>query len=83
MDNHGGMAVDFHVLVRNDQYRLLLDESARSGLPMAELVRRALDAVYLPNRRPAARGVELSLGIWRRLDAAVTGRRLRHIDFDS
>lgn len=80
MDDHGAMAVDIHVHVRDDQRSLLLEESARSGLPMAELVRRALDVVYVPERRPAARGVEVSVGVWRRLDAAVTGRRLRRVD---
>ena len=80
MDNHGGMAVDIHVLVRSDQRTVLLEESARSGLPVSELVRRAIDAVYLPDRRPAARGVELSVGLWRRLDAATTGRRLRQVE---
>ena len=80
MDNHDHMAMDIHVLVRGDQYSTLLEESARSGLPMSELIRRAIDAVYSPERRPAARGVEVSVGIWRRLDAAVTGRRLRRID---
>jgi len=72
--------MDIHVLVRSDQHAVLLEESARSGLPMAELVRRALDVVYLPRRRPAARGLELSVGVWRRLDAATTGRRLRRVD---
>jgi hypothetical protein len=80
MDIHGHMAMHMHVLLRTDQRITLLEESARSGLPMAELVRRAIDAVYEPDRRPAARGIELSLGVWRRLDAATTGRRLRRID---
>ena len=80
MDSHGAMPVDIHVLVRPDQYQALLEESARSGLPMAELVRRALDSVYRPYRRPSARGVEVSVGLWRRLDAGVTGRRLRRVD---
>ena len=69
-----------HVLVRNDQHATLLEESARSGLPMAELIRRSIDAVYNAERRPAARGVEVSVGVWRRLDAAATGRRLRRVD---
>jgi hypothetical protein len=47
---------------------------------MAELVRRALDATYpLPPRRHIG-GFELNVGLWRRLDAAVTGRRLRRVD---
>jgi hypothetical protein len=74
------MAMNIHVLVRSDQHATLLEEAARSGLPMAELVRRAIDAVYRPNRRPAARGMEVSVGVWRRLDAGVTGRRLRRIE---
>jgi hypothetical protein len=74
------MPVELHILVRRDQYRALLEESARSGLPMAELVRRAVDSVYRPDRRPTARGVEISFGVWRRLDAGVTGRRLRRVD---
>ncbi len=80
MDDHVQMAMDIHVLVRSDQHSTLLEESARSGLPMAELIRRAIDATYAPERRPAAKGVEVSVGIWRRLDAAVTGRRLRQVD---
>jgi hypothetical protein len=80
MDDHGAMGTDIHVLVRSDQRSALLEESARSGLPMAELVRRAIDVVYRPEGRPAARGLELSVGIWRRLDPAVTGRRLRRVE---
>jgi hypothetical protein len=56
------------------QYELLLDESFRSSLSMAELVRRAIDSAYQPNRRPTLRGYELSLGVWRQPDAAVVGR---------
>jgi hypothetical protein len=80
MHIHQQMGMHIHVLVRSDEHSALLEESARSGLPMAELIRRAIDAVYEPSRRPAARGVELSVGVWRRLDAAVTGRRLRRVD---
>jgi hypothetical protein len=80
MDIHGQMGMHIHVLVRSDQHSVLLEESARSGLPIAELIRRAIDSVYEPSRRPAARGLELSLGVWRRLDAGVTGRRLRRVD---
>jgi hypothetical protein len=56
------------------QYDLLRQESSRSSLSMAELVRRAIDSAYEPKRRPIVRGYELSLGIWRRPDAAVVGR---------
>jgi hypothetical protein len=47
---------------------------------MAELVRRALDATYPLAPRQQVGGFELNVGLWRRLDAAVTGRRLRQID---
>jgi hypothetical protein len=58
------------------QHALLLDEAFRSGLSMAELVRRAVDSVYRPYRRPSVRGVEVSLGVWRRPDAGVVARRV-------
>ena len=43
-------------------------------------VRRALDATYPLARRQHVRGFELNVGLWRRLDAAVTGRRLQKLD---
>lgn len=58
------------------QFALLVDEAHRSGLPMAELVRRAVDATYRPAFRQRVRGYELSLALWRRPDAALVGRRL-------
>ena len=72
--------MSIHVLLADSQHEFLRNESARSGLSMAELMRRALDATYpLPPRRQVG-GFELNVGLWRRLDAAVTGRRLRKID---
>jgi hypothetical protein len=56
------------------QYALLRAESFRSGLSMAELVRRAIDSAYRPEKRPSLHGFELSVGLWRRPDAAVAGR---------
>jgi hypothetical protein len=74
------MAMSIHVLLTRVQHDFLRNESARSGLSMAELVRRALDSTYpLPPRRHVG-GFELNVGLWRRLDAAVTGRRLRRVD---
>ena len=77
---HRHMAIAIHVHVTEAQRAFLLNESARSGLPMAELVRRALDATYPLARRQHVRGFELNVGLWRRLDAAVTGRRLQKLD---
>jgi hypothetical protein len=74
------MAMAIHVHVTDAQRAFLLNESARSGLSMAELVRRALDATYPLPQRQHVGGFELNVGLWRRLDAAVTGRRLQKLD---
>jgi hypothetical protein len=68
------------IIFTTRQHALLLDEARRTGLPMAELVRRAVDRTYRPSFRPAVRGLEISLGLWRRPDAAVAGRRPRTLD---
>ncbi len=65
--------LQIHVTSR--QHALLRDESARTGLPMAELIRRAVDAVYRPISRPQVRGWQLNFGVFRDLDAAVVARR--------
>ena len=70
----------FHLLLTTRQHVLLHDESRRTGLPVAELIRRAVDKTYRPHVRPTIRGVELSVGVWRRPDAAVAGRRGRTLD---
>jgi hypothetical protein len=72
--------MSIHVLLTNAQHEFLRNESARSGLSMAELIRRALDATYPLAPRRQLRGFEVNVGLWRRLDAAVTGRRLRRLD---
>ena len=70
------MARRTQITLTDRQHALLLDEAFRSGLSMAELVRRAVDSVYRPNLRPTVRGVELSLGVWRKPDAGVVARRV-------
>ena len=77
---HGLMGLRTHVTLTDEQRTFLLNESARSGLSMAELVRRALDATYPLAPRTHVGGFEVNVGLWRRLDAAVTGRRLRRVD---
>jgi hypothetical protein len=57
------------------QHAYLVGESLRTGLSIAELTRRAIDKVYRPHLRPKVPGYELSVGFWRRPDAAVVGRR--------
>jgi hypothetical protein len=63
------------VTLTDRQHAFLRDESARTGLSMAELMRRALDTTFRPHSRPKLRGVELNVGLWSRPDAAVAGRR--------
>ncbi len=65
------------ITLTDRQHALLVDEAERSGLSLAELVRRAIDGVYRPYTRPRVTGFEVSLGLWRRPDAAVVGRRVR------
>ncbi|MDX6511888.1 MAG: hypothetical protein QOE36_1392 [Gaiellaceae bacterium] len=57
------------------QRDFLLRESARTGLPLAELVRRALESTYGIGERPRVRGFDVSFGVWRSPDAALAGRR--------
>ena len=59
------------------QHAFLLDEASRSGLSMAELVRRAIEQTYRPNVRRVVRGYEVNVNVWKNPDAAAVGRRLR------
>jgi len=70
------------ISLTDQQFQTLDAEANRTGLSIAELVRRAVDRAYRPSVRPHASGIELSVGVWRRPDAAVTGRRpgIRLID---
>ena len=63
------------ITLSDRQHAFLLSESDRTGLSLAELVRRAVDKTYRPHLRPRVHGLELSFGFWRRPDAAVVGRR--------
>jgi len=75
MSNHAEVTlVKFSTLLEYRQYVLLQEESLRSSVSISELLRRAVDKTYRPHRRPRVAGVEVSLGIWRRPDAAVLGR---------
>jgi hypothetical protein len=68
------MSRDIHVHIADRQYAFLRAESAVTGLPMAELIRRALDHTYAPESRTKVGGWQASVGWWRRPDAAVVGR---------
>ena len=43
------------------QHAFLVEEAHRTGLSLAELVRRALEANYQPEHRPRLRGFDVSL----------------------
>jgi hypothetical protein len=62
------------ITLTDRQHRLLLEESVRSSVSMAELVRRAIDATYRPLMRPVVRGYHVNVGVQRAPDAAVIGR---------
>jgi hypothetical protein len=65
------------ITLTDRQHAVLVHESKRTGLSLAELVRRAVDGTYRPFDRPRVGGFELSLGVWRRPDAALAGRRTK------
>jgi hypothetical protein len=71
------------VTLTDRQHAFLRHESARTGLSMGELVRRAVDTTYRPQIRPRLNGFELNFGIWSRPDVALAGRRPpRHVVSD-
>jgi hypothetical protein len=69
------MAHRLQIWLTDRQYDALNDEANRTSLSMAELIRRLVDRALRPNERPHLAGFELSVGMWRRPDAAVAGRR--------
>jgi hypothetical protein len=72
-----GMSRRTQITFTDRQHAILIDESNRTGLPMAELVRRSIDRTFRPvSRRPLVRGFEVSLSLWRELDAAFAARRV-------
>jgi len=54
------------ITLQDDQYALLRAESARTGLGLAELVRRALDATYGRSTTVADRKlrIDTAFGLW-------------------
>ena len=70
--------MNINTLIEYRQWRLLKEESVRSSISMAELIRRAIDHTYRPYFRARIRGYEINFGIWKRPDSAIAGRRVRH-----
>ena len=48
------------ITLTDGQHDFLIDESWRTGLSMAELIRRAVDNEYRPAKRRRVRGLALS-----------------------
>jgi hypothetical protein len=69
------MASRFHITLEDHQYRFLTSESERLSVSVAELVRRSIDRTYALDGERKTPGIEVSVGVWRRPDAAVIGRR--------
>jgi hypothetical protein len=65
------------ITLTDRQHGFLRNESHRTGLAMAELVRRALDATYRPYARRRVGGVEFTIALSRPLDEALVARRVR------
>jgi hypothetical protein len=69
------MSARVHIQMGPAMHGWLAAESHRTGLSVAELVRRAVEETYRPALRPRLSGWQASLGFWRKPDAAVAGRR--------
>ena len=69
------MSRRFNFYLEDVQYDVLSAESGRSGISVAELIRRAIDRAFDLDASRRTGGLELSIGVWRRPDAAVVGRR--------
>lgn len=71
------MSRRYQLLLTDRQHATLLGESVRTSVSMAELIRRAVDAVYRPEASAPVRGFEVTLGVHRERDAAMIGRLRR------
>ena len=63
------LAHRFNILLPREQYVVLDEEADRSGVPIAELIRRAIDTIYMPD--PLRKVREITHTVRRR-----PGRRL-------
>ncbi|MCR1785204.1 ribbon-helix-helix protein, CopG family [Nocardioides carbamazepini] len=60
------------ITLEDEQYARLRKEAARTGLGLAELVRRAIDEVYGSNTvADRLHRLEISFGAWARVDLAL------------
>jgi len=56
------LAHRFNILLSSDQYFVLDAEADRSGVPIAELIRRAIDTVYMPDPLKSVREISHTAG---------------------
>ena len=56
------LAHRFNFLLSNEQYMVLDEEADRSGVPIAELIRRAIDTIYMPDPLRKVRSITHTLG---------------------
>jgi predicted DNA-binding ribbon-helix-helix protein len=68
------MGIRFQVTLEERQYRHLTALSERQSVPVAELIRRAIDKTYELRSGRRMTGLELSVGVWRP-EADAIGRR--------
>lgn len=66
-----------HIFLTFRQWSLLREEADRTGLSVSELIRRAIDTVYRPHEPRKLKGYEFTIALWRQLDAALVGRRVK------
>jgi hypothetical protein len=69
------MSRRFNLYLEDAQYDILSAESGRSSVSVAELIRRSIDRAFDLDSSRRTGGIELSVGVWKRPDAAVVGRR--------
>jgi hypothetical protein len=75
MQGNEPMSVRVHIQMTPTMHKRLVDIANRTGLGVAELMRRAAEQKYWPDELPKMKGFEVSVGFWKRPSAAIVGRR--------
>jgi len=70
------MSRKLQITLTDEQHALLVELSALTGVSMSEYIRRAIDIVHRPQKRPRVRGYEISLALRKGIDEALAGRRV-------
>jgi hypothetical protein len=56
------LAHRFTILLSREQYLALDEEADRSSVPIAELIRRAIDTIYMPGHPQKVREITHTVG---------------------